>query len=345
MTYTPDSSRASARAGNGRSRLAYLRKRALAGTSAATHLVDFALYPLVLPAGFLLKHVRNIGFRRLPRCRHALTSMGIVPVGTHYYDPLIDANSLKHPLSEERTLPGIDWNVKGQLETLRRFHYNEELLRFPDQRSDKHAFHYNNYFFESGDAEFWYNVIRAFKPRRIFEIGGGYSTLLAAEAIRANAAEERGYRCRHVCIEPFENGWLEHSTVTVVRQKVEELDSAFFEELEANDMLFIDSSHVIRPQGDVLFEYLRVLPAMASGVIVHVHDIFTPRDYPEEWVLNEVRLWNEQYLLEAFLSHNRDWEIIGALNFLKHRHYHALKEKCPRLTPGREPASFYIRRR
>ncbi|MGH8229988.1 MAG: class I SAM-dependent methyltransferase, partial [Steroidobacteraceae bacterium] len=89
-------------------------------------------------------------------------------------------------------------------------------------------------------------------------------------------------------------------------------------------------------------EYLEILPSLAAGVIVHVHDIFSPRDYPRGWVLGELKLWNEQYLLEAFLAHNRAWKIVGALNFLKHRHYEALARVCPYLSPEREPGSFYI---
>ncbi|MDR2358391.1 MAG: class I SAM-dependent methyltransferase, partial [Prevotellaceae bacterium] len=122
----------------------------------------------------------------------------------------------------------------------------------------------------------------------------------------------------------------------------EDVGVDFFRQLEANDILFIDSSHVIRPQGDVLFEYLELLPTLTRGVIVHIHDIFSPRDYLAHWVISEVRLWNEQYLLEAFLSFNSTWKILGALNFLHHNHYDLLKEKCPKLTPDTEPGSFYI---
>ena len=93
---------------------------------------------------------------------------------------------------------------------------------------------------------------------------------------------------------------LEKIGVTVIRQKVEGLGKAVFAELEKGDILFIDSSHIIRPQGDVLFEYLESLPSLNRGVIVHIHDIFSPKDYLKEWVTNEVRFWNEQYLLEAF---------------------------------------------
>jgi hypothetical protein len=99
------------------------------------------------------------------------------------------------------------------------------------------------------------------------------------------------------------------------------------------------------PQGDVLFEYLEALPMLKPGVFVHIHDIFTPRDYLQEWIVNETKLWNEQYLLEAFLSFNREFRIIGAVNFLTHHHPAVLAERFPILEMEighREPGSFWI---
>jgi hypothetical protein len=108
--------------------------------------------------------------------------------------------------------------------------------------------------------------------------------------------------------------------------------------------LFIDSSHIIRPQGDVLFEYLELLPILNKGVIVHVHDIFSPKNYLKEWLEDEVKFWNEQYLLEAFMSNNSSWKIIGSLNLLHHNYYEKLKVVAPFLAPDREPGSFYIQK-
>jgi hypothetical protein len=182
------------------------------------------------------------------------------------------------------------------------------------------------------------------KPRRIIEIGSGFSTLMAVKAVRRNHEDDAGYRCRHVCIEPYEMPWLEAQPVEVIRKKVEDLGVGFFAELAENDILFIDSSHMIRPQGDVLFEYGELLPTLALGVIVHIHDIFSPKNYPAEWLDRRVLFWNEQYLLEAFLAYNESWRIVGALNYLRHHHYDRLKSIAPSLTQTTEPASFYIQR-
>jgi predicted O-methyltransferase YrrM len=236
----------------------------------------------------------------------------------------------------------MDWNLAEQLSLLESFHYNDELRGIPDSPSDDLSFHFNNGSFESGDAEYWYNLIRSRKPRRIFEIGSGNSTRMARRAIQKNQEEVPDYSCKHVCIEPYEMPWLEKIGVSVIRQRVQDLGKSVFSELEKGDVLFIDSSHVIRPQGDVLFEYLQLLPSLNPGVIVHVHDIFTPRDYLKAWIVDEVKLWNEQYLLEAFLSCNKDWKILGALNYLHHDHHDRLRAKSPYLTPEREPGSFYM---
>lgn len=270
--------------------------------------------------------------------------VGVFPIRNHYFEPLFDSRALKRPLEQIRNLPGINWSVEEQLNLLECFCFNDELKGIPDSRTGELVFHFNNVSFESGDAEFLYNLIRLKKPARVFEIGSGNSTLMAIRAIDRNKKENAAYRCRHLCIEPYEQPWLEKTGVTVVRQRVEEVDKEIFAELGKDDILFIDSSHVIRPQGDVLFEYLELLPDLKAGVIVHIHDIFSPRDYPKEWVKDEVRLWNEQYLLEAFLTGNRDWKVIGALNYLHHNHHEYLWAKCPYLTRDSEPGSFYMQK-
>lgn len=308
-------------------------------------LMDLVLVGLVYPAAWLMKAIRRVGVHRLPLCRRALLDVGVFPIRNHYYEPQFDHRDARVPFWQDRSLPGIDWNVAGQLAMLERLCFARELAGLPRNRSATSGFYLDNGAFLAGDAEYWYQIIRALKPRRIIEIGSGHSTLMAVDALRRNREEDPTYSCRHVCIEPYENPWLEHLGVTVVREKVEDLSAAFFAELRENDFLFIDSSHVIRPQGDVLFEYLELLPTLAPGVVVHVHDIFTPRNYPRQWLRDEVRLWNEQYLLEAFLTHNTDWTIVGALSYLRHHYYERLQAVAPHLQPDSEPGSFYLRRR
>jgi predicted O-methyltransferase YrrM len=307
-------------------------------------LIDILLLPLIYPAAILLKVVRKSGVAKMPLCKAAFMNVGVFPILNHYYEPLFDSRNLNKPLNQPRELPGIDWNDKEQLSTLEKFNFNDELNEIPVNKVNDLAFYMDNPAFTSGDAEYFYNIIRLKKPSKIIEIGSGYSTLLATQAIKKNQDENLKYSCKHICIEPYEMPWLEKTGVKVIRERVEKVDKSLFLELAENDILFIDSSHMIRPQGDVLYEYLELLPILNVGVIVHIHDIFSPRDYLSQWVIDEVKFWNEQYLLEAFLSGNREWKIIGALNYLHHSYFEKLKQKCPFLTEDREPGSFYIQK-
>jgi len=279
----------------------------------------------------------------MPYCKNALINIGVFPIENHYYEPQFDYETHCYNFSKDRNLTGIDWNVPSQLQRLDTFIFSNELTGI-HQENNELEFHLNNGSFESGDAEYWYQIIRAIKPKRIFEIGCGNSTLLAIKAISINKKENDKYTCEHVCIEPYEMPWLEKTNVQVIREKVENLELSFFAQLQENDILFIDSSHIIRPQGDVVFEYLELIPSLKKGVIVHIHDIFSPKNYLKEWIQDKVIFWNEQYLLEAFLSHNKSFKIIGALNFLRHHYYEKLKMVAPFLSPEREPGSFYIQK-
>jgi len=307
-------------------------------------LADLLLAPFVYLAAPLLKAIRRAGVWRMPLCKQALMQVGVFPICNDYDEPLFDGRLLRHPFDQNRVLPGIDWNTDEQLHLLKRFCFNDELKDVPRMKIDELTFHMNNGFFENGDAEYLYNLIRLKKPTRIIEIGSGNSTLMAIKAITKNQEEIVGYKCKYVCIEPYKAPWLEKTGVTVIRQRVEDVNKAMFSALETDDILFIDSSHIIRPQGAVLFEYLEVIPSLNTGVIVHVHDIFSPKDYLKEWVVDKVHFWNEQYLFEAFLTCNRDWKVIGALNYLYHNHYQDLKAACPFLTKDIEPGSFYIQK-
>lgn len=313
-------------------------------------ILDILLAPVAFLVAIYSKILRRAHFKFFPLAKTIFYKVGVFPIIDHYYDPFVNPSRLKKFLKADRNLPGIDFNVIEQLRLLDKFDFNQEILAFPVQVGDKTRklqFCFADGPFRSGDAEYLYNMIRLFKPKTVVEVGAGSSTLMAQNAIAKNREEILGYHCRHLCIEPFENKYLDELSVDVLRKKVEDVDVSVFKSLQANDIFFIDSSHVIRPQGDVLFEYLEILPVLNSGVLVHIHDIFTPRDYLKEWIAKP-RFWNEQYLLEAFLTNNKEFRIIGAVNFLMRHHYDKLVQKCPVLDRDirnnipREPGSFWI---
>jgi hypothetical protein len=307
--------------------------------------IDLLVLIFAAPAGLILLFYRRIGSAKLPFTTLVLKKIGVFPIRKHYYEPMFDDSPLTRPLSDDRYLPGVDFNVPAQLDFMSKLIYSNELveMKWDVRPSGPLGFYIHNNSYVSGDAEFLYQFLRATKPRKIIEVGCGHSTKIAALARQKNSSESES-TSTHICIEPYEVPWLETiSGIKVIRGRVEDCALNWGKELCAGDLLFIDSSHMIRPQGDVLKEYLEILPQLASGVYIHIHDIFTPKDYLDSWVREEVRFWNEQYLLEALLSNSDRYEVIGALNYLMHHHVDELTRVCPYLTPEREPGSFYMR--
>ena len=130
----------------------------------------------------------------------------------------------------------------------------------------------------------------------------------------------------------------------MIETKVQDVDVEFFSQLESGDILFIDSSHTVKIGGDVNYLFLEVLPRLKAGVIVHVHDIFFPFEYRRDWVLEEFRFWTEQYLLQAFLIFNSEFEVLMANSYLNHYHRPDLKAAFPDLRRW-IGGSFWMRRK
>jgi len=287
------------------------------------------------------------GPQNQPRSFRAWNARGVLPLPFHYYFPTFDAEALPPSVwTRESSLAGIDLRLERQLQLLDQFRYCEELRRFPLHGKAGSGFHYLNGMFGPGDAEILYSIIRHFKPRRMIEIGSGCSTMLAKAALDRNRAE--GHDAEHICIEPYTAPWLEDLGLTqLIRDRVETLDPAFFQQLDNNDILFIDSSHVVRTGGDVLFEYLEIVPRLRPGVLVHVHDVFLPFEYPLSWVRDLKWFWTEQYLVQAFLAFNAEFEIVLALNYLNAHHRAALARAAPVYAehPECSPASLWMHRK
>jgi len=213
----------------------------------------------------------------------------------HYYEPLPDFSSITaEQVNRRRSYSAIDFKSQDQLGLLR------ELMKYRNELLDT-GFDFKNDFFNGFDAAVYYCLIRHLQPQRIIEIGGGYSTRIADTALARN---QKGTL---TCIEPYpEDRLLEAQlNIEIVDKRVEEIDLSFFSCLEANDILFIDSSHTVKFGSDVCYEFLEILPSLNPGVWIHVHDIFFPHDYPADWLLNRRLALNEQYLLEAFLAFNK----------------------------------------
>ena len=279
-----------------------------------------------------------------PRYLRQADRSGVHLRSTHFYQPVYGESDLPADTSGERDLPGLDLREGDQLALLDRLDFRDELAELATALPEGLVTPSSDIVYCFADAESLYCMLRHIRPRRLIEVGGGFSTRIAAAALSRNRAEEPGRACRHVCIDPLVPAGLEALHLEIVARRVQDIDPALFNELEAGDVLFIDSSHVIRPHGDVLAEYQRIIPSLARGVLVHVHDIFTPHDYPEAWLRRHRRLWNEQYLLEAMLAHSVRYRVVLALNWLKHHHPDRLAQAFPVVNrdPQHEPGAFWF---
>ena len=306
-------------------------------------IVEFILIPLIFVSGIIFKIYRKFGPIRLPKNTKLLKKIGIYPLRDHYYEPRFNYETFDEKVSKNRNLCGLDLRPDDQIRLLGELNYQvdfENFLSNQNKIDSDLAFSFSNGMIDTGDAEFLYNYIRHLKPSKVVEIGCGSSTKIISNALQLN-----NKNFEHICIEPYEQQWLEKmSNLKVYRIPLEKVEINVFETLAENDLLFIDSSHMIRPQGDVLKEYLEIIPALSQGVHIHVHDIFTPNDYPKPWLEEHMLFWNEQYILEALLSNTSTYEIVAALNFLKNNYYNEFKKVCPYVTPDREPGSFYFKK-
>ena len=183
------------------------------------------------------------------------------------------------------------------------------------------------------------------KPRRVVEVGSGNTTLLLAAALRRNTTE--GFPAEFVAIEPSPPPYLRGGLpglTELIPSEVQLAPFDLFRSLEANDILFIDSSHVASVDSDVLHECLSILPQLAPGVLVHFHDIFSPLDYPEKFVKTNLCFWTEQYILEAFLSFNPAFKVLWAGSAMQRFHPEVLRKAFPAWDGSfeRMPASLKI---
>ncbi len=304
-------------------------------------IVDVLFSPLTLIGILWFRIIRYWGIRNLPLSKSLFLKLGLIPIVDHYYEPLIDYRRLpkKDPITN------LNLREQAQLEFIRQFNYQSELIEIPREKQRENRYYFHNQSFCAGDAELYYSIIRYYKPKKIIEVGSGFSTLLALEAIGKNKEENRFVDCTLTCIEPYEMRFLESLNVTLVRELIENVNPSIFSSLSTGDVLFIDSSHIIRPGGDVNYLILEVLPKLPVGVFVHFHDIFTPRHYPADWLQNEYRLWNEQYLLEAFLLGNKSFEVICSFNHL----FSTRKEEVLSIFPvlkegGGSAGSFWLKK-
>jgi len=216
--------------------------------------------------------------------------------------------------------------------------YQRDFLSFPRlANGNNQEFYLENGYFRSVDAEVLYSIIRRQKPKHIVEIGSGFSTRLMARAIR----DER-LSSTITSIDPSPRVTVSGCATKHIQSFAEDEDPSFLiDSLQEGDVLFIDSSHQIVTGGDVPFLFLEVLPKLRRGVLIHVHDIFFPFDYPKEWAL-EGWDWNEQYLVHAFLAFNEVFRIVWPARYMWGYHQSEVTKIIPADLPSCPPSSLWL---
>lgn len=257
---------------------------------------------------------------------------------TDYYSPLPTLSNIqKNKARWDKPSPmnGISYDVSKYKLSLQQLvsKYGEEFNALASYEDNKLLGFGPGY--TELDAYVLYMMIRAIKPKRYFEVGSGLSTYYSNLAAKKNATEGNPIKIK--CIEPFpfeQLSSIEH--IEIIQDEVQNVKKTFFSELESNDVLFIDSSHVIKIDGDVPFLFLEILPLLNKGIIVHIHDIPFPFNTPypaKQWVTDSPyawpMYWNEAMLLQAFLMYNETYEIIQSTPLIRYYDEPFLKNNIP----------------
>ena len=276
--------------------------------------------------GELIKKVPVLGKPYVQRDElRAVTNQLWEPPG-HFYSPIPSVEEVRRGASRifddsSRTVAGIELNEPAQLslfEELSRFYADQP---FAAQAQPGLRFHFDNPAYSYFDAIVFHALLRHLRPRRVIEVGSGYSSCVLLDT--SERFLDDAVHCTFV--EPYPDLLLsllkpgDRERIRLLPSNLQDVDPATFEELADGDVLFIDSSHVAKTGSDVNYLFFEILPRLRNGVYVHIHDIFHPFEYPKEWVY-QGRAWNEAYVLRAFLQYNPAFSVLLFNSFLERFH-------------------------
>ena len=271
--------------------------------------------------------------------KKAIGALGFDLVHQHYYSPIPGHLSDK-VWKEQSPLHGVRWNLDSCLEWLGQIRPFMPEFSPPIRLSDRYEFQYANGSFGNGDADVLYGLIRAVKPKRVLELGSGHTSVIIHLAIERNAAD--GSPCEHRIFDPYPTDHL--GILDISPTPTEILPEEEITNLSADDILFVDTTHAVRIGGDVLRVVLDLLPITNPGVLIHLHDIFLPYQYPRAFFEEHEYYWAEQYLLQAFLAFNNKFETVAPLHALFRDRNRAFSALVPSVSDGGYPGSFWCRR-
>jgi hypothetical protein len=302
---------------------------------------------------------RRRGFELVRVDEHDLIPKGaydLFPKGEYdvvrrdYYSPVPNLELLPDDIWDRRSkLGGVDLRVEAGIELIENelAEYVREFDVSLEGPASPGKFVLRNGNYESVDAELLYAMLRARKPRLVMELGSGFTTLLIGKAARRNASE--GAETRHLAYDPFPRAQIlgEAPPPPTRFEPISATDVPLdaFAQLSAGDILFVDTTHTVKLGSDVNYLVLDVLPTLAPGVIVHFHDIFLPWEYPRQWFEEMQYYWAEQYLLQAFLAYNNEFEVLIPAAAVAKELPDRLAAAVPSFSPGNRPGAIWLQRR
>ncbi|MBB6610336.1 class I SAM-dependent methyltransferase [Pontibacter sp. Tf4] len=236
----------------------------------------------------------------------------------HYYSPIFDGKVENCAVVNTLQCEAIDLNSEEQLKLLMEFEKIIGCYNFPFNKTSDYRYYSNNNFYTGYDSLTLYCFLKKFKPKRIIEVGSGFSTALLLDVV-----DEDKLNTKISYIEPYPERLFslisETDRQNVYQDKIQNINLELFSELNENDFLIIDTSHVSKTNSDVNHIIFKILPRLKKGVLIHFHDIFYPFEYPVKWSHIEKRSWNEIYILRAFLMYNQNFEITFFNHYLKEK--------------------------
>jgi hypothetical protein len=239
-----------------------------------------------------------------------------VPPG-HFYSPVVNPIEADQHIARmvargvPSVLPGIRLDRDEMVKTWHLLLPFMTSNPFPERKGSKYRYAFDNPNYSWGDASILHAMIRHHRPQRIIEIGSGWSSACAVDTVEYYL----GRTCSLTFVEPHPELVREllgnySGQARFIETPVQDVPLDLFKELEAGDILFIDSTHVLRTGSDVCFELFEILPCLRAGVLVQIHDMFWPFEYPRAWAVDQNRSWNEIYAVRAFLTDNAHWRIV-----------------------------------
>jgi Methyltransferase domain len=257
-----------------------------------------------------------------------------VPPG-HFYSPVTDPRELEieaaRIFGDGSPPAGVDLREGEQLRYARHMAEHYGSLEFGAEARPGLRYHYENPAFSYGDGITLACTILIHRPANIVEVGSGYSSAATLDIVERRL----DWATRCLFIDPYTDrleGLLlpgDRAQIEIMQVLVQDVDLSVYDRLGPGDILFIDSTHVVKTGSDVVHHLRRVLPRLRAGVLVHFHDIFYPFEYPQQWAVTENRSWNELYCLHAFLHSNPDFEIVFFNDYMGRAHREMLGRMMP----------------